>query len=94
MKQAGIRLTKPIIEAINEELEYQESLTAANRADAEDHGVAGQLVTLSVYANKANEAWVNNAGCDPALDQLRKVAAIAIRALEMYGCPRRNKDKK
>ena len=82
-------MSQDVIDAINEELEYQSSLTSLGRDDARDHGVAGQLVILGVYAQEAQVAWVKNAGDDQALDSLRKVAAIAIRALEQYGCSRR-----
>lgn len=82
-------MTQPVIDAINEELAYQSTLQGSGRADAESHGVAGQLVTLNVYTQEANVAWTKKAGNDAALDALRKVAAIAIRALEEYGCPRR-----
>lgn len=46
-------------------------------------------MALAVYANKAMDAWVHSAGDEAALDALRKCAAIAVRALEQYGCPER-----
>lgn len=88
-KLPPIALSQGVIEAINEELAYQSTLQGSGRADAVEHGVAGQLVTLGVYVNEANVAWTKSAGDEKALDALRKVAAIAIRALEQYGCPRR-----
>lgn len=88
-KLPALVLTSDVIDAINEELAYQATLQGSGRADAVDHGVAGQLVTLNVYANEANAAWVKNAGEEAALGALRKVAAIALRALIQYGCPRR-----
>ena len=92
MKKLGIRLTQEVAEAINEELAYIESLTEVGRTDEEDHGVAGQLVTLDVYTRKALDSWANNAGDEESLGQLRKVASIAVRALVLYGCPRRMRD--
>jgi len=90
-KLADIKMSEAVISAINEELTYQSTLSRSGRADTLEHGVEGQLVTLQVYTQKAMEAWVMNAGDNAALDNLRKVAAIAIRALEQYGCPRRVK---
>ena len=87
-----MEMTPEVIDAINEELKYQTTLQGSGRADAQDHGTAGQLVTLGVYVNEANVAWTKNAGDEPSLDALRKVAAIAIRALVQYGCPRRKLD--
>lgn len=84
-----IKLTPEVIEAINEELDYQSDLPEVDRADRVDYGVAGQLVTLNTYTRKANDAFTNNAGLEASLHALRKVAAIAIRALIVAGCPRR-----
>lgn len=84
-----MEMSLEVIRAINDELHYQSTLTNQDRADNIDHGVEGRLVTLAVYTRKAEEAWVNNPGEEKALHELRKVAAIAIRALEQYGCPKR-----
>ena len=89
MKKTELRLTPEVIDAINEELAYTETLQAQGRADREDYGVEGQLLTLSTYTRRAVDAWVNNAGPEQAKHELRKVAAIAIRALIRHGCPRR-----
>ena len=89
MKNDKLELTSEVIDAINGELAYTASLQEQGRADMSDYGVAGQLVTLQSYARRAQEAWVDNAGEQQALDVLRKVAAIAIRALIVHGCPRR-----
>lgn len=88
-KLPEISITPEVIEAINEELVYQSTLQGSGRADAVVHGVAGQLVALGVYFNEANIAWTKNAGDEAALDALRKVVAIGVRALVQYGCPKR-----
>lgn len=88
-KLPKIELTPEVIEAINEELTYQSTLQGSGRADAREHGVEGQLVTLNVYTQEAMVAWTKCAGDEAALNSLRKVAAIAARALIQYGCPRR-----
>lgn len=84
-----VSMSAEVIKAINDELAYQSTLEGSGRADALDHGVAGQIVTLNVYVQEANVAWTKHKGDELALDALRKVAAIAIRALEQYGCPSR-----
>ena len=89
MKAIPLEMTPGVIDAINGELKYQTTLPEQGRSDNIDHGVEGRLLTLDVYTRKAIEAWVSNPGTDKALHGLRKVAAIAIRALEQYGCPRR-----
>lgn len=82
-------MSEEVIAAINGELSYQSTLRGSGRSDAREHGVEGQLVTLQVYTQEAMIAWAKNAGDEAALDALRKVAAIAVRALETYGCLRR-----
>ena len=84
-----LRMTTEVIDAIDEELEYVATLVSLGRSDAIDHGVEGQLLTLSTYTRKAVDAWVNNRSSDQALHELRKCAAIAVRALIIAGCPRR-----
>ena len=88
-KLPPIRLTPLVIGAINGELYYQSTLHGSGRADAREHGVEGQLVTLKVYTDEALVAWAKNPGDSSALGALRKVAAIAVRALVQYGCPLR-----
>jgi len=84
-------LTPEVIGAINSELQYQNSFADTDRSDGKDHGVVGQLVTLSVYARKAEEAWVHGADEVKTLQVLRKVAAIACRAMLLYGAYNRTK---
>ncbi len=85
----SMEMSEGVISAINGELAYQATLQGSGRHDAREHGVEGQLVTLQVYTHEAMVAWTKNAGDEEALDALRKVAAIAVRALEKYGCPHR-----
>jgi len=87
------RLTSEVVFAIDEELAYIETLPAQGRADRSDYGLTGQLLVLEEYVRRARAAWVNNAGQVEALHELRKCAAIAIRGLLLYGCPRREPPK-
>ena len=75
--------------ALETELEYIDNLSLTTKADTKDHGVEGQLLALKVYADRAVAAWVENAGSEEALHELRKCAGLSIRALELYGCPTR-----
>lgn len=89
MNITPVKLTPEVIQAIDEELAYTASLPEEGRADHKDHGIEGQIVTLSTYTRQAQDAWTKNSGEEPALHELRKCAAIALRALILYGCPRR-----
>ena len=93
MDKDTVRMTPAVANAINEELAYQESMQSPNcRADQDDHGLPGQILTLEEYVTKLRSAWVGTAGNEGGLDTLRKVAAIAVRGLVRFGCPRRGDD--
>lgn len=89
MDNKETQLTQEVIDAINEELTYQTSLSGTKRADDIDHGIAGRLVTIQAYLNKAQEAWVMEPGYESALHNLRKIATIAIRGMLHYGVRKR-----
>lgn len=86
MDQRVLTMTPDVIEAINEELAYVATLSDIGRSDTVHYGTAGQLLTLSTYTQRAIDAWTENPGNDGALHNLRKCAAIAIRALLTEGC--------
>lgn len=79
---------------INIERAYQDAVFAPElttscgqtRADR-DLSPAPGILMLEEYAAKARAAWVNNHDSDdlPALQQVAKIAAIAVRILETVG---------
>lgn len=73
-----------VIEVIDSELTYQNQ-TPPERADNKDYGVAGQIVALLDYTDEARKNWTRSNNEIEALHSLRKCAAIAIRALILYG---------
>ena len=87
MDQNKVQLTQEVIDGINAELNYQNSLPGTDRADLSDNGLAGQLVSLGTYAAKARDAWTLNGSNEPALQEIRKCAAICARALVRFGRP-------
>lgn len=89
MDTRALKLTPEVIAAINEELAYTATLVSSGRADSYNYGTEGQLLTLNTYARRAIDAWVNNSSSLEARNELRKCAAIAIRALLLEGCPTR-----
>ena len=86
----NIQLSQEVIDAINEELRYQNLMAGSPRANEEDNGLSGQIITMATYLRKVEDSWTLSNGDEPALDNLRKVVATGIRALERFGCPRRN----
>ena len=51
-----------------------------------DKEVSSGILMLEAYVRKASDAWVNTKGSNlPALQQVAKIAAIAVRILERAG---------
>jgi len=76
--------------AIDSERAYQNSLGADRREPREiNHSVGDYLTMLRVYLNKADVAWTDNPGTDAAMNVIRKIAGIAVRAMEEHGAPQR-----
>jgi hypothetical protein len=77
---------------IDGERAYQDSLGADR---TEDHGFGitqgEELVLIRAYLRKAEDAWTNNPGAsvDACAANLRKIAAMCVRAMERYGAPAR-----
>lgn len=73
-------VTDRVLDLINEELSYQTDILS----DASDDGnqtLEGKLAVMKVYLDKAFQAWVDNAGDREALNMLRKVVAVGVRAM-------------
>ncbi len=74
--------------AIDSERAYQNALGADRREPREiNHSVGDYLTMLQVYLHKALVAWTDNPGTDEAMKAIRKVAGIAVRAMEEHGAP-------
>ena len=84
-----VQLTSEIIAALNEELAYQNKMAGTYRASLRDNGVCGQVLTLVALTNETAATWQKTPGDEATLNMLRKIAAVSIRALVNYGCPRR-----
>lgn len=73
-------------EAINGERDYQDALGTNRRSQpASKPTVSAEILMLEEYVARARDAWVNQPGDIPSLIEIRKVAAIAIRAMENHG---------
>lgn len=77
--------------AIRNELWYQDTLPRRT-LDSEAQDVPGYLTLLRVYLREAEEAWARNPGDVLALHSLRKIAAIAVRAMVHCGVRWRGDD--
>ena len=89
----GPRLRTTIYQAIDQERDYQEGL-GGDRAQRPQgkrrlHQFSEFLTMLRHYLTQADAAWTGKAGQVAALDVIRKLAAIAVRGMEVHGAPAR-----
>lgn len=82
-----------VFELINGERNYQDKLSPS-RTDGSKKTVGDYTTMMSHYVNKLQEAWTMNAGNTAALDVMRKIAAIAVHAMEDHGAPARETEWK
>lgn len=82
-----------VYKAIDSERDYQDSL---GKERARSPGIdsltqAENLVLISHYLRKAEDAWVLNPGeaVEETQNILRKIAGICVRTMEKYGSPLR-----
>ena len=66
---------------IDSERDYQDLMWADSVALTE----SGSIILFSTYLQEAKKAWTHNIGDDMAIIHLRKLAGIAVRALEING---------
>jgi len=63
----------------------EEVLSSGQKRGARDLDVTAHMVLLDLYLTKAKEAWNVKGDNFPALRQIAKIAAIAVRAIEQAG---------
>ena len=89
MDKEKIQMTANVVLAINGELRYQNKMAGSVRANDVDNGLAGQLLTMEDSLQSCRAMWTRSSGNLLCLDDLRKVVATGVRALERFGCPHR-----
>lgn len=72
-----------VYKLIDSERDYQNSL-GASRTDGSKKTVGDYLTMMNAYLQKAVEDWTFNPGCEKALDEIRKIAAITVRCMEEH----------
>lgn len=80
---------RKVYELIDGERSYQDTLPPS-RTDGVPHTVGDYLVMLDCYLRRAKDDWTNNAGNEQALDEIRKIAGIAVHCMEDHGAPARS----
>lgn len=77
-----------VYRAIDGERDYQDRLPPS-RTDSRSLTVGDSITMLQHYQNEAVAAWTNNAGDEPSLHVIRKIAGICVRCMEEHGAPPR-----
>lgn len=74
--------------AINSEREYQDNVVG-NKYSQAMHTVAAEILMMEEYIQRARFMWINNAGDEAALKEIRKATALGVRCMEHHGAPLR-----
>jgi hypothetical protein len=89
-------LRPEVYKLIDGERDYQDSFIANPNNNRSEGGepyakrtVGEFLVMLDSYLRRAKDGWTNNAGNEQALDNIRKIAGIAVHCMEKHGAPER-----
>jgi len=82
---------KKVYEAIDEERDYQDSLIAKGTFEKTIKTTAEEILMIGHYADKARAEWTNKYGDIPALEMVRKIAALCVRCMENNGIVERDK---
>lgn len=68
--------------AIRDERVYQDRKWG--KLQEHPHTVGGWLTLLNVYLRKASDAWAGSSQNEPALEQIRKLAALGVACLQQF----------
>jgi hypothetical protein len=77
------------VHALVDRERYYQGVLGPNRTDARSKSVPGYLCMFDSYLRKAIDAWTFNAGDTLALENIRKLAGIAVHCMEDHGAPHR-----
>ena len=79
-----------VYRVIDTERDHQESLPSNRSEDPKrTRMVAEYLTMLDYYVSHAQETWTMRSGNELVLDDMRKIAALAVRCMEEWGAPER-----
>lgn len=76
------------LEAVEAEREYQDQRWGGSVHDANE-SVGNFLIYIERYLDKAKNAYVDANHSEPALHEVRKIAALAVACMEVHGAPKR-----
>ena len=77
-----------VYKLIDEERDYQNNLPPS-RTDGSHKTVGDYLTMINYYLKRAVDDWASNPGTLKAMDEVRKIAGIAVRCIEEHATPAR-----
>lgn len=91
--------TRPeVYKAIDSERDFQDSFVLPERQYYQTHTLGEFILIINQYAHQAMQNWTHHGedidGFPPSLHEVRKVAALAVRAMEQHGAPHRKVPEK
>jgi len=79
-----------VYKLIDGERTYQEKKKVAYNWRSDEYNGVGDFITyIDVYLTQAKTRLTKETGNQGGLDELRKVAALAVACMETFGCPAR-----
>lgn len=79
------QMSRDDVEALVEAERAHQNVLLGGRASNDPKTLSGNLLLLDHYVGKAVHEWAEQADPVHALDQIRKITAIAVRCLEDHG---------
>lgn len=76
-----------VYSVIDSERTFQDKIQVGydGRTDGRQKSVGDYLTLIRNYSSKADAAYSGNPGDDPALHEIRKIAALCVQCMEIHG---------
>lgn len=90
--ETNVTTRAEVYKAIDSERDYQDNFVLPDRKYYQTHTLGEFILMLSQYADQARQKWTHHSDKDavpPSLEEVRKIAGIAVRCMEQHGAPQR-----
>lgn len=87
----NVTTREEVYKAIDSERNFQDSFVMPERKYYNTHTLGEFILMIGQYADQARQKWTHHADVEPpeSLQEVRKVAALAVRCMEQHGAPHR-----
>jgi hypothetical protein len=89
--ETNVTTRDKVYEAIDSERNYQDKFVLPERQYYQTHTLGEFILMLNQYSAQAMSKWTHHSDIEPpeSLEEVRKIAAIAVRCMEQHGAPNR-----